>query len=164
MIRPTRIVRFTCIVRPACIIRSAGIGLLLALGLACGGATRAQGVSTAGPLAEPGNYSFEPQAAAPGGVASVTYGSRNLSAASIQMESGLIGNTGTRAFIALGAVHAPDLWHGPDGSRIGVTARSTAIGLEKVFTDGTTVSIGGSWDRAQLGRSRQAAYDPAPPP
>ena len=154
-------------IRLGCIIGC--IGLLLTFGLACCGTARAQGVPgtgqpAAGPLAEPGNYSFEPQTTLPSGVASVTYGSRNLSAASIQMDSGLIGNTGTRAFVALGAAHGPDLWRSPDGGRSGVTAQSTAIGLEKVFANGTTVSIGGGWDRAQIGHSRQAAYDPAPPP
>lgn len=150
-------------IRPLC------IGVLLTLGPACCGATRAQGVPgnglpAAGLLTEPGNYSFEPRTAAPGGVASVTYGSRNLSAASIQMDSGLIGNTGTRAFVALGAVHGPDLWRNADGGRSGVTAQSTTIGLEKVFANGTTVSVGGGWDHAQFGRSRQAAYAPVPVP
>ena len=149
-------------IRPGC------IGLLLTLGLACCGAARAQALAgampAAGPLAEPGNYSFEPRTAAPGGVASVTYGSRNLSATSIQMDSGLIGNTGTRAFVALGAAHEPDLWRSPDGGRSGVTMQSTAIGLEKAFANGTTVSIGGGWDHAQYGHPRQATYNSAPPP
>ena len=138
-------------------IRRIGASLLLMSGLtgtAAHGQDPFRAEPAGGALAQPGNYSFAPQTSAPGGVASVTYGSRNLSAASIEMDSGLIGNTGTRAFVALGAAHGPDLWHSSSGGRSGVTAQSTTIGLEKAFANGTTVSIGGGWDRAQLGRSR----------
>ncbi len=167
-------------IRPIC------ASLLLMSGL-IGTAAQGQDPFRASPagsaLAQPGNYTLAPQTSAPGGmatsapggmatsapggVASVTYGSRNLSAASIEMDSGLIGNTGTRAFVALGAVHGPDLLPRSDGGRTGLVSHGAMVGLEKVFTDGTTVVIGGAWQRdrlQQIGHSRQASYDPVPAP
>ena len=159
-------------------VHPAGIALLLTLGLGHA-AARAQEPAEPAPyrglLAEPGDYSLAPQpsappASAPGGVASVTYGSRNLAAASIRMDSGLIGNTGTRAFVALQAAHGPD-WPGrPDGApnvgRSAVVSHGAELGVEKAFADGTRISLEGGWqqDRLQPGRSRQAAFDPAPAP
>ena len=171
MIRPARI-------RPIR-IHLAGSAVLLMLGLD-GAAALAQDPAGIAPyrglLAEPGDYNFAPPALAPsaltppalarGGVASATYGSRNLSAASIRMDSGLIGNTGTRAFVALQAAHEP-VWLGrPDGSTSAVVSQGAEIGVEKAFADGTEISLEGGWqhDRLQLDHPRQATLDPVPVP
>ena len=138
--------------------RAVRIGLTALLGLGCfgpgcGSAARAQ---DAGLLSDPGDYSFAPPAYRQGGVADVSVGSHNMRSTSIRMDSGLIGNTGTRAFVALGAGQGPDLLRGQNGSRIGIASHGAAIGLEKVFADGTTVSIEGDWahDRLTAGRTR----------
>ncbi len=72
------------------------------------------------------------------------------------MDSGLIGGTGIRAFVALGAGQGPDLPRGPNRSRIGVVSQGAAIGLQKVFADGTIISIEGDWahDRPTAVRAR----------
>nr|WP_321984639.1 hypothetical protein [uncultured Lichenicoccus sp.] len=85
---------------------------------------------------------------APGGVASVGYGSRNTQTSSIELESGLLGNTGTRAFVTLGQART-DL---PDrsGSAPRISSQGGSIGIEKQFLDGTTISVGGGWQRDRL--------------
>jgi hypothetical protein len=129
-------------------IRPLRVGLVLLSALLCYGTAWARS-QDAGLLAEPGNYSFLPDGSKPSGVARVTYGSRNLSAASIRMDSGLIGNTGMRAFVALEDAHGPDLPHSP-GAKAGVIVHGTAIGLQKVFLDSTTMSLEGDWQHDNL--------------
>jgi hypothetical protein len=43
--------------------------------------------------------------------------------------------------VALGAGQGPDLLRTANGSKIGVASYGAAVGLEKTFVDGTTVSI-----------------------
>ena len=134
-------------------IRPVRIGLLLASGLLYGGVPGWGGsvsAQEAGLLSSPGDYSFAPPAYRQSGVADVSVGSHNLRSSSIRLDSGLIGNTGVRAFVALGAGQGSDLLRGADGSKIGVVSRGAAVGLEKTFVDGTTVSLESGWQRDSL--------------
>ncbi|WP_428377910.1 hypothetical protein [Lichenicoccus sp.] len=104
-------------------------------------------------LASPGSYSLAPVQPVPaspalGGVASVGFGSRNTQTSSIALESGLLGNTGTRAFVALGQART-DL---PDRSGGGprISSQGGTVGIEEQFMDGTTIAIGGGWQRDRL--------------
>jgi hypothetical protein len=124
----------------------AGIGLLLALGLAPGQPVRAQ---AAGLLAAPGDYSFAPAPVpGPAGVASVAIGSRHMQSSSIRMDSGLLGGSGTRAFVAMGEGQGPDLQDAAGKARI--VSHGMAVGLEKSFADGARISIEGGWQRDRL--------------
>ncbi len=102
-----------------------------------------------GLLASPGSYSFDPApppaSQAAGGVASVGFGSRNTQTSSIALESGLLGNTGTRAFLALGQARTDLADRSGSGPRI--SSQGGSIGIEKQFMDGTTIAIGGGWQR-----------------
>ena len=122
-------------------------------------------VQDLGSLAEPGQYGFG-DAARPGGAASVSVGSRNLRTAAIELQSGLIGGTGLRAFVALQAGHAPDLscCGRAGGGRLGLVTRGAVLGVEKQFVDGTTVSLEGGWqhDRWSAGRPGYAVPAGAP--
>ena len=139
--------------------------LVLVLGTGCNHAARAQ---YPGLLADPGDYSFAPPAYRQGGVASASVGSHNMQSGSIRMDSGLIGNTGMRAFVALGGGHGdlPDRvvsGSGDHGGKLGVTSRGAAIGIEKSFADGMQVGLNAEWERDSLsfGRRRQGVYDAA---
>ena len=112
-----------------------------------------------GALSSPGNYSLAPADAPPTGEASVAYGSRNMSAASVRMERGLPGLPGVRAFVALGGAQGPDLKGIVPGAKGGVASHGAAVGVEKSFPDGTTISLEGGWqqDRLTFGRN---AYRP----
>ena len=98
-------------------------------------------------LDAPGNYSLapEPGPGAPSGAASITYGSRNFTAASLGMRSGPIGDTGIHGFVGMGTAsgEAFPLQAGSPKARI--TEQGGTLGLEKSFADGTTISVGGSW-------------------
>jgi len=147
-------------------IRTVCLGLLLVTGFS--GWASAQ-VPYPGLLAEPGDYSFAPPADKPGGVASASVGSHNTRTSSIELDSGLIGNTGIRAFVALGAGHGADLSRGADGARVGVTSRGGAVGIQKAFANGTVFSLESSWQRDHLNLGRSAGYmsrgdAPAGPP
>ena len=73
-----------------------------------------------------------------------SYGSRNTQTSSIQLQSGLLGNTGARAFLALGQART-------DAVRGGhLSSQGGAVGIEKQFLDGTTISLGGGWQRDRL--------------
>ncbi len=113
-------------------------------------------VQDLGPLAEPGEYGFGADAARPSGVASVSVGSRNLRTASIALQSGLIGDTGLRAFVALQAGHAPVLscCGRAGGAKLGLVTQGAALGVEKQLPDGTTVSIEGGWQHDRWSTSR----------
>ena len=102
-----------------------------------------------GPL-YPGDYSFAPAGAPPSNEASVGYGSRNMSSESLRMDRGLPGIPGARAFIALGNASGPDLKGIVPGARGGVVSHGAAIGVEKSFLDGTTISLQGAWEQDRL--------------
>ena len=111
------------------------------------------GARQAALLASPGAYSLAPVQPvpvnpAPGGNASIGFGSRNTQTSSIELQSGLLGNTGTRAFVALGQART-DL---PErsGSAPRISSRGGAIGIEKQFMDGATISVEGGWQRDRL--------------
>ncbi|TLU72090.1 hypothetical protein [Lichenicoccus roseus] len=124
---------------------------LLALSIAAVPAAQAcvdQAWAQAALLASPGSYSLAPvlpePGAAPGGIASVGYGTRNTQTSSIQLQSGLLGNTGARAFVALGQART-------DVDRsIRYLSQGGAVGIEKQFPGGTTISLGGGWQRDRL--------------
>ena len=107
-----------------------------------------------GALSNPGDYSFAPQDARPTGEASLGYGSRNLSSASIRMDTPLASIPGMRAFIALGASQGPDLKGIVPGANGGVVSRGGALGIEQSFLDGTTISLQGGWEQERLGFGR----------
>ena len=106
-----------------------------------------QPVQDLGPLAEPGQYGFGVDDARPGGVASLSVGSRNLRTAAIELRSGLMGDTGLRAFVALQAGHVPDLscCGRAGGGGPGLVTQGAVLGVEKRFVDGTTISLEGGW-------------------
>ena len=124
----------------------------------------AQPVEDAGPLATPGQYGFGPDDARPGGVASLSVGSRNLRTAAIGMQSGLIGGTGLRAFVTLQAGRAPDLYGGGAVGRLGLVTQGAGLGVEKQFADGTIVSIEGGWQHDRWSTGRSGYTVPAGPP
>ena len=103
-----------------------------------------------GALSSPGDYSFAPPDARPGGEASLGYGSGNRSAASIRMDTPLTAIPGARAFVALGASQGPDLKGIVPGAKGGVVSHGGALGIEQSFSDGTTISLQGDWQRDRL--------------
>ncbi len=116
-----------------------------------------------GPLAEPGQYGFGADAARPGGVASLSVGSRNLRTAAIELQSGLIGGTGLSGFVALQAGHGPDLscCGSAGGGRLGLVTQGAALGVRKQLADGTTVSIEGGWQHDRWSAARSGYAVPA---
>lgn len=138
-------------------IRAVCLGLLLATGPSDWASAQA---AYPGALAEPGNYSFAPPVDKPGGVASASVGSHSTRTSSIELDSGLIGNTGMRAFVALGAGHGADLLRA-DGGKLGVTSRGGAVGVEKTFANGTVFSLRSDWQRDRLNLGHSGGYAPA---
>ncbi len=112
-------------------------------------------------LGAPGNYSLapEPPANALGpasGEASAFVGSHATSGAAIQLQSGLLGDAGLRGFAAFGTATGRDDPVVPGTQAARITTRSGAIGVEKSFLDGTTISIAGGWANASLSHGRYA--------
>lgn len=109
-------------------------------------------------LAAPGDYSFAPAppASGPGGVASVTIGSRNTQSTAIRMDSGLLGGTGLRTFFAAGEGKGPD-WQDATG-KARVVSHGAAVGVQKSFADGATISIEGGWQNDRLTASGRPVY------
>lgn len=120
----------------------------LVLGMVCGMvfAGQAARAQYANLLSDPGSYGFPGPANQASNSAEVGYGSNAMSSASIRMDSGLLGNTGARGFLQLGAGSSGDL-RTLDGAKARVTGQGVSAGLEKTFGDGMTLSVQGGWER-----------------
>ncbi|WP_428394733.1 hypothetical protein [Lichenicoccus sp.] len=94
-------------------------------------------------LNAPGTYSL-----APSGEASLTYGSRNFSAASLAMRSGPIGDTGVHGFVGLSTASGEGLPAQVGTPKARITEQDGTLGLQKSFADGTTISVSGGWSHA----------------
>ena len=101
-------------------------------------------------LDAPGNYSLapEPGFGVPSGEASLTYGSRDFTAASLGVRSGPIGDTGLHGFVGFGTASAAALPAQAGVPKARITEQSGTLGLQRSFADGTTIAVSSGWSHA----------------